>query len=67
MITIYEPRHRYVVEVADTVVAFAGPRSPGRWAFHSSFSIQKAALVKADEIAETYEWVRVVDRAGGES
>jgi hypothetical protein len=61
--TTYEPKPRYVVEVANTIsYSVSGARHAGAWEFRYAFEQEMDAYAAADRLAEEHEFVRVIDR-----
>lgn len=64
--TVYEPKPRYVVEVANSINDYAGRRHQGAWNFAYAYDALTDAEAMADRLAEDNEYVRVIDRADNE-
>lgn len=63
MSTVYEPRPRYVVEVANSISNIVGHRMVGAWNFSYAYLHLSDAQAMAERLAEENEYVRVIDRA----
>lgn len=59
---IHRPQPRFVVETADTIIAYGGARSQGMWRFAFAFDLESDAITQANRLAEDNEFVRVIDR-----
>lgn len=62
MRTVYEPRPRFIVEIADYVSRQSGVHEPTHWAFEEAFETLEEAKGSADYHARMNRFVRVIEK-----